>query len=100
MIDKAKRQFNEDENPNKINFVKYIQQTYIAEDKREPLTDEILNGARPNGTNRKYAAWFNKHITKHLHPDGYKTEPLAKQIEMKEVSSIGNKLVNKLKGLG
>lgn len=46
----------------------------------------------------KFARWMTSTVTKHIHPDKFVSEPLAKQLEMQAVSMLCNKIVNKLKG--
>ena len=50
-------------------------------------------------TDMKLARWVVANVSRHLHPDVYTQAPKAKQIEMGEISTLLNKVVNKLKGL-
>ena len=92
-IDLAKQKFNEDKSANKLAFITFINETYVPEGKRQPIP-----GPDITSVNKKFARWYVGKISKHIHPDNFVNAPLAKQKEMQEISSLNNKIVNKLKG--
>ena len=70
MIDEARRVLNEDTDPNKKNFVKWVYENHIPEDQRKGFADDatVANA-------RKFARWCVQKITKHIHPDKYRNDP-------------------------
>ena len=92
-IDEAGRRYGEDKTNDKIHFITWINETYVPEAKRQPIP-----GPETTSVNKKFARWYVGKISKHIHPDNFVSAPLAKQKEMQEISSLNNKIVNKLKG--
>ena len=92
-IEEAKNRYNADKSDNKLEFITWINETYVPEGKRQPIP-----GTDVTSVNKKFARWYVGKISKHIHPDNFVSSPLAKQKEMQEISSLNNKIVNKLKG--
>ena len=92
-IDLAKAKFTEDTSANKLTFITWINETYVPENKRQAIPGEEITSV-----NKKFARWYVGKISKHIHPDNFVTESKAKIFEMQEISSLNNKIVNKLKG--
>ena len=92
LIEEAQKILDEDTDPNKKNFVKWLYETYIPEDKRKGFASDAETASA-----KKFARWCVKSITKHIHPDGYVNEP-NKHYFYKELQNVFNKVVNKLKG--
>ena len=93
MIDVAKAKFAADKTDNKIEFIRFINETYVPADKRQELPGEDVTSVK-----KKFARWYVSKISKHIHPDNFVNEGKAKIYEMQEISSLNNKIVNKLKG--
>lgn len=92
-IDLAKAKYEEDTSEIKLAFITWINETYVPEDKRKPMP-----GVETTSVKGKFARWYVGNITKHIHPDNFVNESTAKIIEMYVVSSLSNKILNKLKG--
>ena len=93
-IQEAKRRF--DENNDKA-FIQWLVEKYTPEDKRKPMMSEEAISA--NKGQVKFARWIIANVSKHMHPDKFSGSSKAKQIEMAEIVTLVNKIVNKLKGL-
>ena len=48
---------------------------------------------------KTFARWIVANVSKHIHPDKFKSEGTAAVFKMTEICAVLNKLVNKLKGL-
>ena len=92
LIEEAQRLLDADTDENKINFVKWLYETHIPEDKRKGFADDATTANA-----KKFARWCVRSITKHIHPDGYVNDPNKKYF-MAELQNVFNKVVNKLKG--
>ena len=92
-IDEAKNRYREDTSENKSEFITWVNDTYVPGARRRPIP-----GPETTSVNRRFARWYVSNILRHIHPDNFVSAPLAKQKEMQEISSLNNKIVNRLKG--
>ena len=95
-VKEARAKYAADENPMKLNFVAWFNETHVIECVRQPLPteDRILKNKRAFGR------WFVKNISASIHPDNFKRDDqYNKMILMQELSKVSNKLVNMLKGV-
>ena len=76
-VDEAKAKFNGDTTDNKIEFIRWINETYVPEGKRVELPGEEITSVK-----KKFARWYVSKISKHIHPDNFINEGKAKVYEM------------------
>ena len=55
-----------------------------------------IPGPEVTGVNKKFARWYVRNISKHIHPD--KFNDFNTKHLMQELLTINNRIVNKLKG--
>ena len=91
-IEYAKQKFQEDKTECKVNFVSWLNSTYVPESKRQPLP-----GSDVTGTKKKFARWVRGKISKHFHPDNFVGAPEAKQLEMLGIANLNSELTSMLK---
>ena len=72
-VDLAKQKFAEDTSENKLAFITWINETYVPENKRQPIPGEDVTSV-----NKKFARWYVGKISKYIHPDNFVTESKAK----------------------
>ena len=70
----------------------WLNDTFVPENQRQPMPD-----ASVTSNNKKFARFCTGKISKHLHPDKY-VNNLNKKVLMEGLSTITNKVINKLKG--
>ena len=79
-------------------FISWLVEKYTPVDKRKPMMSE--DAIKEKKGEVKFARWIIQNLSKHMHPDKFTGATKAKQLEMAEVVTLVNKIVNKLKGLG
>ena len=77
MIDEAKAKYLGDKTPNKIEFIRWINETYVPEGKRVELPGEEITSVK-----KKFARWYVAKISKHIHPDNFINAGADKIYEM------------------
>ena len=92
MIAIANQKLEEDKSEMKLQFVSWIIDTHVSENKRLPLpSDEIVKDRR------KFRKWYTRAVKMNLHPDKFKHD-YDKETLMHELSIIANKVLSVLNG--
>ena len=92
IIAEANRRFEEDKSDLKLAYLTWLNDNFVPENQRQPMPDASITSQK-----KRFARWCVGKLSKHLHPDKYVTD-LNKKVLMEGLSTVTNKVINKLKG--
>ena len=92
LIAEVEQQYNSDGTANKVVFVKWLNDTYVPDEKRKAFPNEEETGVK-----KKFARWCVRSMTKPLHSDNYIGDVYKVHL-YSEIMRVFNKVVNHLKG--